>query len=60
MGCRSPDRYETLMSANGFALLCERQACIYERLISQALTSFLSSPAAPHWLPPSQMFVGSR
>lgn len=43
------------MSANGFALLCKHRAYIYEHLISQALTSFLPSPATPRWLPPSQM-----
>lgn len=35
------------MSTNGFALHRERQAYIHERLISRALTPFLSSPADP-------------
>lgn len=38
------------MSANGFALLRECQAYIYEHLISRALTSLPPSPAGP-WLP---------
>lgn len=48
------------MSTNGFALFSECRACIYEHLISQALTSFLLCPATPRRLPPSLTFVASR